>query len=51
MYNTTLNLVINFHGDDRLKVIQYIIVAQGFWQHINVKTSHKPFGICVEVID
>lgn len=29
-----MNLIINFHGDNRLKVIPYDIVAQGFWQHI-----------------
>lgn len=29
-----MNLIINFHGDNRLNVILYNIVAQGFWQHI-----------------
>jgi len=28
-----MNLITNFHGDNRLKVILFI-VAQGFWQHI-----------------
>lgn len=40
-----MNLITNFHGDNRLKVILYI-VAQGFgsiYIYINVKTSHKPF--------
>jgi len=41
-----MNLITNFHGDNRLKVILYI-VAQGFGNiyniYINVKTSHKPF--------
>lgn len=48
-----MNLITNFHGDNRLKCILYI-VAQGIWQHIlyiNVKTSHKPFWHKVEVVD